>query len=451
MGPERDNAEASTVVRHHYDPSPLPEVSFILSVTDGTDRGARLVLDGSGVAPTLVGSSAVCELRLADPMVSRRHLALEIDCRELRIRDLGSKNGTFLDRVRIRDASARGGESLQIGSTVLSIESRVGARPPALSPATSFGRLHGISREMRRLYPICEKLAASNISVIIEGETGTGKEVLAEALHERSPRAAAPFVVFDCTAVPPTLIESDLFGHERGAFTGALTERKGVFEQADGGTLLLDEIGDFPLPLQAKLLRALERGEIRRVGGNRWIRVDVRVLAATRRDLDQEVQAGRFRDDLFHRLAVGRIALPPLRDRRGDIPMLVSRFCSEAGASERVLSSELLARWQEYSWPGNARELKHAVLRALALGELSASDWLADQRAPSSTDSGDFIAEVLEMKLPLIAARQRVVDHFEKRYVARLLAEHNGNVVRAASASGIARRHFHRLKARTRG
>jgi transcriptional regulator with GAF, ATPase, and Fis domain len=443
--------ERSTIVRQAYDPSPAPEASFVLEVTSGVDRGLRSVLDGSSFSRILVGTSAVCDLRLRDPEVSRRHLALEIEGRELRIKDLGSKNGTYLSGVRVHDASARGGEQLMIGSTVIHVEGRAGARAAELSPATSFGRLHGASREMRRLYPLCEKLAAAKIPVVIEGETGTGKEVLAESLHEQSPRASGPFVVFDCTAVPPTLIESDLFGHERGAFTGALSARKGVFEQADGGTLLLDEIGDFPLPLQPKLLRALERSEIRRVGGDKWIHVDVRILVATRRDLDREVQAGRFRDDLYHRLAVGRIELPPLRERRGDLRLLVERFCAELGATGRDLPADVIDRGEEYAWPGNARELKHAVARALALGELSLGDWVAEEEPDASSQRHDVIEEVLGMRLPLIAARQRVIDDFEKRYVERLLAEHNGNVVRAAAASGIARRHFHRLKARTRG
>src|SRR5262245_60431404 len=188
---------------------------------------------------------------------------------------------------------------------------------------------------------------------------------MAEALHEQGPRASQPFVVFDCTAVPPNLVESELFGHERGAFTGAVTQRKGVFEQAHGGTLLIDEIGDLDLPLQPKLLRAIERGEIRRVGADRWIRVDVRVLAATRRDLAREVQAGRFRDDLFHRLAVGRIELPPLRHRRGDVPLLARQVWRELGGDARLLPAEILLKWEDYEWPGNVRELRNAVARQL--------------------------------------------------------------------------------------
>jgi transcriptional regulator with GAF, ATPase, and Fis domain len=302
----------------------------------------------------------------------------------------------------------------------------------------------GASDEMRRLYPLCEKLANANVPVIIEGETGTGKEVLAESLHEQGPLSQQPFVVFDCTAVPPALVESELFGHVRGAFTGAVAARKGVFEQAEGGTLLIDEIGDLELALQPKLLRAIERSEIRRVGGDRAIRVHVRILAATRRDLDHEVQAGLFRDDLFHRLAVARIELPPLRERHGDVTVLAKYFCLELGADESELDRELLMRWEGYDWPGNVRELRNAVARHLALGDL-APEGTGSSRSPKVED---FIDPVLSMDLPIKEARDRVIAEFERRYLSRALAKHNGVVTHAAKASGIARRHFQRLRVR---
>jgi transcriptional regulator with GAF, ATPase, and Fis domain len=290
--------------------------------------------------------------------------------------------------------------------------------------------------------------------VVIEGETGTGKELLAESLHERGTRASGPFVVFDCTAVPPALVESELFGHERGAFTGAVATRLGVFEQAHGGTLLIDEIGDLELALQPKLLRALERSEVRRVGGDQLHKVDVRVLSATRRDLDREVQAGRFRDDLFHRLAVARIELPPLRRRRGDVTLLAQAFAENMGA-DRAMPEALLFRWEDYGWPGNVRELRNAVLRFVALGEtdLGRGD---DSPPPGHTTrdegptSDGALERVLAMSLPYSAARQRVLAEFERRYVERVLAEHGGNVLRAAAASGIARRHLQRVRARQR-
>jgi DNA-binding NtrC family response regulator len=312
-----------------------------------------------------------------------------------------------------------------------------------LPQRSSFAKTVGGSREMRRLYPLCEKLAAANVAVVIEGETGTGKEVLAESIHEMSPRARGPFVVFDCTAVPPALVESELFGHERGAFTGATQTRRGVFEQAHGGTLLIDEIGDLDLTLQPKLLRALERMEIRRVGGDRWIKVDVRLLAATRRDLDREVQAGRFRDDLFHRLAVARIELPPLRHRRGDVTMLAAQFWRDLGGDPRQLSPDILHRWEDYTWPGNVRELRNTVARQLAMGDLEAP------RFDEVPGAGDSLDRFVDSGLPFPQARDRVLEEFEQRYVERLLEKHGGDVAAAAAASGIGRRYFQKLKARS--
>ncbi len=420
-----------------------PKAAFCLEVLEGPDRARIFKLDPSRPSRVLVGQSPACDLRLSDAQVSRRHAALEIaDGHFLRVTDLGSTNGTLVDGLRVGEAFLRGGERLCLGSTVVSVQREVDDSHTLLSARTQFGRVTGASEEMRRLYPLCERLAAANVPVIIEGETGTGKEVLAESLHEEGPLKDQPFVVFDCTAVPPTLVESELFGHERGAFTGAVSARKGVFEQADGGTLLIDEIGDLDLALQPKLLRAIERSEIRRVGGSRPIRVQVRILAATRRDLDHEVQAGLFRDDLFHRLAVARVELPPLRERHGDVTVLARHFCVELGASTRSLDPELLKRWEEYHWPGNVRELRNAVARHLALGELAA------QGAGSKGSSGDAIERVLAMDLPIGQARERIIDEFEQRYVSRVMAKHNGVVTQAAKASGIARRHLQRIRAR---
>jgi transcriptional regulator with GAF, ATPase, and Fis domain len=297
-------------------------------------------------------------------------------------------------------------------------------------------------------------LAASSIPVIIEGETGTGKEALAEAVHEAGPRAAFPFVVFDCTAVAAGLVESELFGHERGAFTGASTGRKGMFELAEGGTLLIDEIGDLDLPLQAKLLRAVERSEIRRVGASKSIRYDVRLLVATRRDLEREVQQGRFRDDLFHRLAVARVELPPLRKRREDIPLLARHFWQTLGGSPGGPPDELVEAWADAAWPGNVRELRNAVARRIALGELDRSTHRLQSAGPpagraSAAEADDVeIADVLAMNLPYTKARRVVLESFVHRYVARALEESGGNVAQAAAASGIARRYFQLLRDR---
>jgi DNA-binding NtrC family response regulator len=304
---------------------------------------------------------------------------------------------------------------------------------------------------MRQIYPLCERLAAASVPVIIEGETGTGKEVLAEALHEQGPRASGPFVVFDCTAVAPSLLEAELFGHERGAFTGATSARKGVFEQAHKGTLLIDEIGDLDLALQPKLLRAIERSEVRRVGGAGPIRVDVRILAATRRDLDREVQIGRFRDDLFHRLAVGRIELPPLRARRGDVSVLVRRFVAELGGGPHTVPPALLSKWEVDAWVGNVRELRNAVARRVALGDLATTGPAVEPATePAVPGIEAAVAALVSRGLPFVRARDLVLEDFTRSYTERMLAHHDNNVARAAEASGIGRRYFQRLRARPR-
>jgi two-component system response regulator HydG len=436
--------EPSTTVFRTIPASPLaPRAAFVLEVTQGPDQARSVELDGRHPTRLLMGQSEACELRLTDPQVSRRHAAVEVVGNRLRLTDLGSTNGTYVGGLGIGEVYLRGGEVVRLGSTLVAVTRAPTEERPALSSRTRFGRTIGASEEMRRLYPLCERLANATVPVILEGETGTGKEVLAESLHEQGPSSRGPFVVFDCTAVPPALVESELFGHVRGAFTGAVSARRGVFELAAGGTLLIDEIGDLELALQPKLLRAIERSEIRRVGGERSIPVDTRILAATRRDLDRDVQAGLFRDDLFHRLAVARIELPPLRNRRGDVTVLAKQFCQEMGAKGDALDPELLSRWEDYDWPGNVRELRNAVARHLALGDLA-----PPSAGAARSSRGDFIDPVLLMDLPISKARERVLEEFERRYLARALAKNHGVVTHAAKASGIARRHFQRLRAR---
>jgi DNA-binding NtrC family response regulator len=447
--PPDDAPDATTVARSTSDPATVPAASYRITVVAGPDKDAAVMIDGSEPSPLMLGQSPACAFRLRDRQVSRRHLSLEVSGRRLRLTDLGSTNGTLVDNVSVVEAYLRGGETITIGETSIRVEVVASATTIPIAAAASFGRTLGASPEMRRLYPLCERVAQAAVPVVIEGETGTGKELLAEAIHESGPRASGPWIVFDCTATHPTLVESDLFGHEKGAFTGATAARKGVFELAHGGTLLIDEIGDLDPALQPKLLRAIERSEIRRVGGEKSIRVDVRIIAATRRDLDREVQAGRFRDDLFHRLAVARIALPPLRRRRGDIAVLARAFAEQLG-SPNALPDDLLLRWEDYSWPGNVRELRNAVARQLAFGDLAAeTSQVAPELAAELAGGSGVLEQIIASGLPFSVARRRVLDAFERGYVERVLAEHDGNVLRAAEASGIARRHLQRVKART--
>jgi two-component system response regulator HydG len=432
-------------------PAPTAAVRrFNLEVVEGGPAGASFVIDGASASRSYLGKSPGCDIQLDDPKVSRRHAALELAGEALRVLDLDSTNGCRVNGVTVKDALLRGGERLQVGDTVLRVTAGE-ARLLALPAETRFGGVLGASPQMRKLYPVCKRLAASAVPVVIEGETGTGKELLAEAMHAQSARAAGPLVVLDCTTVPPSLIESALFGHVRGAFTGAVASVPGVFEQAHGGTLLLDEIGDLDLALQPKLLRAIERAEIRRVGGDRWIKVDARILVSTRRDLEREIQEGRFRDDLFFRIAVGRIELPPLRSREGDVALLARHFWKEL-SGDADLPYDLLLKLERHHWPGNVRELYNAVARWVALGEVALADAgaaPAGQREASSLDA--FVDEVLAAGLSLPNARQRLVDAFELRYLERAVALHNGNVSRAAGAAGIARRYFSLLRARHKG
>ena len=420
-------------------------------VIEGPDAGKSFELDAGAPTRLLVGTSPACFIKLSDSTVSRRHAAFEPTPRgAYRLNDLGSTNGTVVDGVRVGEAFVRGGEIVRFGSTTVRLETTQGPadRPPALSHAMRFGRMFGASVAMRRLYPLCELLANARVPVVIEGETGTGKEVLAESLHEMG-GLRGPFVVFDCTTVSPQLVEAELFGHVRGAFTGAERSRPGVFEEADGGTLLIDEIGDLELSLQAKLLRVIDRGELRRVGAQQTTKVDVRVLAATRRDLDKEVAAGRFRDDLFHRLAVARIELPPLRERHGDVPLLVKHFVQEMGGPSAI-AAEIVARFADYSWPGNIRELRNLVARYVALGG-DAEEPLqppSPSTAPSSDRPDGFLDALVAQDIPFPIARRKTLEEFERRYVAAVLARHNGNVSQAAKASGLALRYFRLVRAR---
>jgi DNA-binding NtrC family response regulator len=417
----------------------------VVTVVSGPDEGKSFVIDDVVTQRVLLGQSPVCGVCLTDRAVSRRHASLEADSAGLRLVDLESSNGTFVNDLRVYDVSLRGGERVRVGGTILRVDIDPSTHVLEASEQSRFHQVVGGSPEMRRLYPMLAQLAASDVPVLIEGETGTGKEVVAESLHDAGARRDGPFVVFDCTTVSPTLLEAELFGHERGAFTGAVASRRGLFEEAHGGTLLIDEIGDLDISLQAKLLRAIERMEVKRVGGNKWTRVDVRIIAATRRDLDREVQARRFRDDLFYRLAVARVELPPLRRRHGDVALLARTFWAALGGDPEKLAPDVIQRFVEYSWPGNVRELYNAVARQLALGDTASREPLMTRTAAAGED---FIEDLVASGKPLPAARQEVVAELERRYLTRMLELHGGHVGRAAEACGIGRRYFQKIRAK---
>jgi two-component system, NtrC family, response regulator HydG len=437
---------------------PLEVATFRISVVEGLDVGRELEIDGTQPSRAHIGKSELSALRLSDPKVSRDHLTLDVMGGMLRVVDRGSTNGTYVNGTWVREARLVGGETIRLGDTSLRVDAIGNSILPS-SNLDSFGSVLGRSMEMRRLYPLLDLLAKSEVPIVIGGETGTGKEAVAEAIHEASSRSGRELIVFDCTAIPPNLMESALFGHERGAFTGAVTAQAGLFEQAHGSTLLLDEIADLEPQLQPKLLRAVERSEVKRVGGTRWIKVDVRVIAATRRDLEREIQAGRFRDDLFYRLAVTRVELPALRDRRGDVAFLARHFWRSL-SSGTPMDEDFLRSLEAYDWPGNIRELRNVVARRLALGTLAAPPGTPssmgrmssvppppDSLSESPVSAGeDPVERVLELGLPLSASRDLIVQEFERRYLGRLLGAHGGNATHAAQAAGVARRYFQLLR-----
>jgi transcriptional regulator with PAS, ATPase and Fis domain len=416
--------------------------SGMLTVVAGADVGLGLAL---GPMPTAVGTAQSAQLRLTDPTVSRVHCQLSPRPDGVRLTDAGSTNGTFVDGVRIRDADLTAGANIRVGATTLRLELGSEVVRVPLADQHSFGKLVGGSLEMRRLYAILARVARTETTVLIQGETGTGKELVARELHEHSERATGPFVAVDCGAIAPNVIESELFGHVRGAFSGAVSDRRGLFEEANGGTICLDEIGELPLPLQAKLLRALEAREVRRVGSNTARPVDVRLLASTNRPLAQSVNEGTFREDLYYRLAVIELTLPPLRARREDVPPLAQHFYERFSGKGEALPPELLSSLLTRSWPGNVRELRNFIERSVTLGGFHLAP-----HASTSSKSAEFAQTTLGVDLgkPLKEARDEAVERFERLYLETALRGAGGNVTRAAELAGVSRRFLQRTIAR---
>lgn len=386
-----------------------------------------------------IGAHARNDVELPDPTVSRFHAEIKISPRGAFIRDLESRNGTFVDGVRVEAAWLGHGSSIRIGKTLLRFEALGGANRVALSRSDMFGTLFGTSAAMRALFAVLERIAPSDATVLVEGETGTGKEEVASSIHSHSGRADGPFITLDCGAIPPNLLESELFGHDKGAFTGAIAAREGVFEAADGGTLFLDELGELPLTMQPALLRVLESGEVRRVGETAMRPVDVRVVAATNRDLRKEVTAGRFREDLYYRLAVFHLRISPLRERPEDIMGLTQVLLKRMGLSapdiDALITPELKTALQSGRWPGNVRELRNYLSRCVVLGEVQ----------PITPADEEPRTWQVDPEKPYADARNSALAQFERDYVTALLEYHKGNVSAAARAAGMARPYLHRL------
>jgi DNA-binding NtrC family response regulator len=435
-----------------------------------------------------IGSMEDNDVVLNDDTVSRYHCKIVQDDTGYVLVDNHSTNGTFINKVRVREGFLKPGSTIAAGQSLLKFNAREEEVQIVPSRADRCGALIGANAKMREIYSIIEKIAPTATTVVIDGETGTGKEVVAQSIHMLSPRSKNELVVFDCGAVPPNLIESELFGHEKGSFTGAMMTRTGLFEQADGGTLFLDELGELPLDLQPKLLRALEQREVRRVGATKAQKVDVRIIAATNRDLESEVRAGRFRQDLFYRLSVVRLHLPALRDRTDDIPLLVQHFLDSGSFNRaqaiyahdaprvRGVSSDAMTALQNYPWPGNVRELVNVIERAVSFcsaPQIELSDLpdyvrtakpqpLRDQpvarplpRQPTGGNPavGSALSptppqtpdELLNPGVTFKDAKERWVATFERDYILQMLRRNNGNISHAARAADIDRKYFRKL------
>jgi transcriptional regulator with GAF, ATPase, and Fis domain len=418
-------------------------LSIDLVVLDGASRGARVRIEGTTAR---VGSAPQNRLVLPERAVSRAHAELQVNATSVTVRDLGSTNGTWIGDVRIREADVPVGTTIRCGATSFRVEAADEPSFVAISDRVSFGELVGGSLEMRQVYAVLERVAESDSTLLVQGETGTGKDVVARSVHAASTRKAGPFVPVDCGAIPETLFESELFGHVRGAFTGALNNRAGAFEEANGGTLFLDEIGELPLALQAKLLRAIESRKIKRVGEPKETEVDVRLVCATNRKLARMVNEGTFREDLYYRLAVVEVTLPPLRARRGDIPPLAQHLYEKLTSKTDALAPDFVAALEQKPWPGNVRELRNAIERGVTLGHATRS---ASPSSPSLPNQPSVlppgIESIVPLHLPLKDARLAWTSEFESIYVRAMLAKTGGNLTKAAELAGVSRRFLQRM------
>jgi DNA-binding NtrC family response regulator len=380
--------------------------------------------------------------------VSGVHLELRRVGERVHVRDAGSTNGTWLGPHRVTEMELASGGEIVVGSTTLRLELDDAAGTAQVSLQSSFGELVGQSTEMRELFATLERVAPKSLSVLVQGETGTGKEEVARALHARSTRASQPFVVIDATALPETLAESLLFGHEKGAFTGADQRRTGFFEAASGGTVFIDEIGELPAPLQSKFLRVLERQEVVRVGGNVPVKIDVRVVSATHRDLRHEIEASRFREDLYYRLAQVRVQLPPLRDRVEDIPLLCQKLLAglAGGRDTPILIEQAAVDFlATQPWPGNVRELRNVLARAAALaheGIIRRGDVAGEGFGFRGTRQE---REAMDLSGTFASAKDRAIERFESAYLAALMKRVGGNLSAAAREADVARHHLRDL------
>jgi transcriptional regulator with GAF, ATPase, and Fis domain len=418
-----------------------------LLVISGPLQGQEFVI---GKEVFTIGSGKQNDLTLDDSTASRRHCEIEVGADGYQIRDLDSTNGTLVQGVRVASAYLNPGAEFQVGKTRVIFCPLQESRDIPLSRNESFGAMIGRSVAMRRIFHLAETYAPTDATVMITGETGTGKEILAAEIHRHSQRARKPYIVIDCAAISKDLIESELFGHNKGAFTGANADRQGAFEHADGGTVFLDEIGDLNPELQPKLLRVLENREIRRVGDNRMRKINVRIICATNRKLDQEVNAGRFREDLYYRLSVVQIELPPLRRRREDLPLLAKRFLTDLHGPDAMAQvarfDETMDVLKRHDWPGNVRELRNLIEVAFYAAsrpvDLSAFLGLGRFLPPREAQAE---APGVSADRPFKDAKSDLIEDFERKYLEDLLARNQNNISKSAREAGIERAYLQRL------
>ena len=407
---------------------------FIRGGTLTTPTGSHVI----DVEPIVIGRNDGVHVVVDDHEVSGVHCELRAITEGIAVRDLGSTNGTFLGTVRVRDAVITAKTELTVGNTRLTVEPSGKKQRVELGFADRFGSIVGASPKMRRVFSVLEKISDTPLSVLVLGETGTGKEGVARAIHDASKRKAKPFIVVDCGSIPQTLAESILFGHEKGSFTGANERRDGALSEANGGTLFLDELGELPVDLQPKLLRALSERQVRRIGGTTYDGIDVRVIAATRRDLGTEMNAGRFRSDLFFRIAQVRIELPSLRERLADLEMLVEDICARV---HRAWAAPIVWDWIQrrmasHDWPGNVRELFNVVSVAATLAETP--DAIDDVLLLAREDPP---AQSTQAATAFSDAKRQAIDLFERNYFTDLTRRAKGNVSEMARQSGMERHH----------
>ncbi|WP_426756211.1 sigma-54 interaction domain-containing protein [Myxococcus sp. Y35] len=426
--------------------APLDPTLTLSRARQGRIRLKLMVLSGPEAGQShaltkpeyVLGKSPTCDIVLTDKTISREHLKLTVHDEHVVATDLGSRNGSSCDGRRFTELELHPGTVITLGTTELKlVPEETAKRTLLLSNRDRFGALVGSSRRMREVFTLLERLSPGGADVLIQGETGTGKDLCAEAIHQNSRRANGPFVIVDLAGVAPSLIESELFGHVKGAFTNAQSDRAGAFERANNGTVFLDEVGELPLELQPRLLRVLERRQVKRVGANDYITVNMRVVTATHRDLEDAVRQGKFRRDLYHRLAVLRVTMPSLRERPEDIPLLIDTMLEQTGRPPSALSDQTRALLTQYPWPGNVRELRNVVEQVVNLGEeaLPELESADNERGTSAAD----------LDLPFKEAKERLVEGFERDYLRNLLERCEGNISRASREADIDRVYLRKL------